>query len=270
MPPENLGSLTTVYGPATWDVYSMLDASLSPAGPDQLFEIAGAHLSPGSVVLDAGCRDAAHLVELVRRFDVTGFGVEPVALHVERALAAVESASMSDRVEIHESMIQSMPIPDASVDFIWCRDVFEQVDDVDGALAHLRRVSKPGGPMILFTTVVTNALNSDERSLLRGHLGNIDQNLDREWLEERFIDNGFSVESVQSVGTEWREFAEERTQPVSNALLRLSRLRRNVDAIVAEHGASIYQHVEANLHWELFQFLGKLEPLIYTLRRPAD
>ncbi len=56
---------------------------------------------------------------------------------------------------------------------------------------------------------------------------------------------------------------------MSTALLRLARLRRRSDKIVAEHGQAIVDHVEANLHWELFQLLGKLEPLIYILRAPS-
>jgi hypothetical protein len=78
--------------------------------------------------------------------------------------------------------------------------------------------------------------------------------------------SGLSTESLRLVGTEWREYVEERTQPVSRALLRLARLRRQRDHIIAEHGQDIVEHVEANLHWELFQFLGKLQPIVYVLR----
>ena len=69
------------YGPTTWDVYARLDISLNPAGPESLFDTAATYVAAGQVVLDAGCRDGAHLIELVRRFDVDGVGVEPVALH---------------------------------------------------------------------------------------------------------------------------------------------------------------------------------------------
>ena len=88
MPPRNLDRLTRVYGPATWDVYARLDVSLDPRGPDWLYELAQPYLRPGAVVLDAGCRDAEHLIRLVELNDVTGVGVEPVEIHVERARAA--------------------------------------------------------------------------------------------------------------------------------------------------------------------------------------
>ncbi len=110
-----------------------------------------------------------------------------------------------------------MPIACDSVDLVWCRDVFEQVDDVDGALNQLTRVTKSGAPIVLFTTVATNRLTSEDRKILRGHLGNTDQNLDRSWLEQRFEHAGLEIDAVRSVGTEWREYAEERTQPVSRA-----------------------------------------------------
>jgi hypothetical protein len=37
--------------------------------------------------------------------------------------------------------------------------------------------------------------------------------------------------------------------------------------VIRSHGEDIYRHVEANLHWELFQFLGKLQPVMCLLRR---
>ncbi|TME35184.1 MAG: hypothetical protein E6I75_12660 [Chloroflexi bacterium] len=65
---------------------------------------------------------------------------------------------------------------------------------------------------------------------------------------------------------EWREYAEERTRPASTALLRLARLRRQRESAVASHDGAIYRHVEANLHWEVFQLLGNLRSIVYLLK----
>ncbi|MDQ6695979.1 MAG: class I SAM-dependent methyltransferase [Actinomycetota bacterium] len=265
MSPHNLERLSRVYGPTTWDVYDRLDGSLDPAGPDSLFDAAATHVIAGQVVLDAGCRDGAHLIELVRRLDVDGVGVEPVAVHVERAEAAVQAAGLADRISIRQGVMNELPYPDAHFDLVWCRDVVEQVDELGRALQEVIRVMKPAAHLLLYTTVATDLLTAEDAELMRRHLGNIDGNLDRAALELAFDRAGFAVESVQVIGTEWREYAEERTQPVSRALLRLARLRRQRDDITAQHGQDIYDHIEANLHWELFQFLGKLEPLVYTL-----
>lgn len=262
--------MTTVYGPTTWNVYAELDESLDPAGPDELLDLAGTYVAEDGLVLDVGCRDGAQLIELARRFGVRGVGVEPVAIHIDRAQTAIDQAGVGERVAVHQLPMHEIPLPDASADLIWCRDVLEQLDDVDGALRELVRVAKPGAPILAYTTVTTDLLTRDERQLLARHLGNIQQNLDREWLETRFDAAGVAVEHIRAIGTEWREHAEERSQPVSTALLRLSRLRRSRDELRARHGDAIIDHVEANLHWELFQFLGKLDPLIYTLRAPGS
>jgi ubiquinone/menaquinone biosynthesis C-methylase UbiE len=266
MPPSNLERLRRVYGPTTWDVYERLDVSLDPAGPDSLLDEAGRYVGSGQVVLDAGCRDGVHLIALVQRFDVEGVGVEPVALHIERAQAAVQAAGLADRITLHEGVLHELPYPDAYFDFVWCRDVLEQVDDLAGALREVVRVMTPDARLLVYTTVATDLLTPEDADMMRRHLGNVDGNLDRIALELSFERSGLLAESVRLIGTEWREYAEERTQPVSRALLRLARLRRQRDDIIANHGQDIYEHIEANLHWEVFQFLGKLEPIVYVLR----
>ena len=205
VPPRNLKRLSRVYGPATWDVYERLDVSLNPAGPDSLFDRAATYVAAGHVVLDAGCRDGAHLMEMVRRFDVAGVGVEPVALHVERAEEAVRAAGLADRITLHHGVMHELPYPDSYFDFVWCRDVLEQVDDLGGALVEVVRVMKPAARLLVYTTVATDLLTADDADLMRRHLGNVDGNLDRAALEAAFARSGYAVESVHVIGTEWRE-----------------------------------------------------------------
>lgn len=255
-----------MYGPTTWDVYERLDVSLSPNGPDWLHELAGQHLRAGDVVLDAGCRDAGHLIRLVRTNQVTGVGVDPVEIHIQRARVAVEAAGLASRITLHHGVIHDVPSDDDSFDFVWCRDVLEQVDDLDGALGELVRVMKPHARFVVYTTFATELLDGRDAAMMRRHLGNVESNLDAGYVEAAFGRAHLEIELTDVVGTEWREYAEERTQPASRALLRLSRLRRQRDDIIGGHGQDVYDHIEANLHWELFQFLGKLEPVVYLLR----
>ena len=80
---KNREQLSRVYSQETWRVYDLLDQSLAPRGPDSLYDLAGEYLEAGCKVLDAGCRDAAHLIRLVGLYDVTGVGVDPVDVHIE-------------------------------------------------------------------------------------------------------------------------------------------------------------------------------------------
>lgn len=267
MPPRNLDRLTRVYGPTTWDVYARLDVSRDPTGPASLFDLAGEYLAAGDVVLDAGCRDGPHLIELVQRFEVVGVGVgvEPVPIDIERAREAIDDAGMADRITLHQGVMHDLDYPAQHFDFLWCRDVLEQVDDLEGALTETVRVMQPQARLLVYSAVTTERMAEQDAEVMRRHLGNVEGNLDRSRLESAFRRAGLTIERERTIGTEWREHAEERTRPVSRALLRLARLRRQQDELVAEHGRDVYEHVEANLHGEVFQFLGKLGPVMYVL-----
>jgi SAM-dependent methyltransferase len=248
-------------------MYELLDESLAPSGPDSLYDLAASYLTAESRLLDAGCRDAAHLIRLIQRCGATGVGVDPVEVHIERARAAVQAAGVADRADVFVGVMQDLPFPDGHFDFVWCRDVVEQVDDLDGAVREASRVLRPGGHMLVYTTFATDRLTAEETELLNRHLGNVPANLVEANVEAAFANAGFAIERKDPIGTEWREFVEERSGTASRALLRLSRLRRQRDALVLRFGQDIYDHVEANLHWEVFQFLGKLLPTVYALRR---
>lgn len=91
----HLRAVSRVYGPETWDVYDLLDRSLDPRGPDLMLALAIERLTPPSVVLDVGCRDASHLIELVRATGASGVGIDPVSRLVEQARRAVASETGS-------------------------------------------------------------------------------------------------------------------------------------------------------------------------------
>jgi hypothetical protein len=94
------------------------------------------------------------------------------------------------------------------------------------------------------------------------------QNLERAWVEEAFEQAGFRVERVEEIATEFREYDEERTQPVSDSLLRLARLRRRREEVIQRFGKDEFDVWEASLHWLAYLLMGKLEPVAYVLRLP--
>lgn len=261
--------LSRVYSDETWQLYALLDQSLSPRGPDSLYDTAREYLNAGESVLDAGCRDAAHLIRLVERFGVTGVGVDPVQLHVARARERVEAANRQGEIELLVGLMQELPFPDKFFDFVWCRDVIEQVEDLEAAIGGVARVLKDGRHMLIYTTFATDRLSTEEATMMRRHLGNVPSNLVERNVESAFANAGLNIVRKEVIGTEWREYTEERTRPASIALLRLSRLRRQREALLGQVGHDVYEHVEANLHWEVFQFLGKLLPTVYILQRDA-
>jgi hypothetical protein len=77
---------------------------------------------------------------------------------------------------------------------------------------------------------------------------------------------GFSIESLDLVGSEWSEAAQE-AETATNYLLQASRLRRSKDQLVAELGEVPYRVMYGNALWSIYQMIGKLESRVYVLRR---
>jgi SAM-dependent methyltransferase len=263
----NRQGLTRSYSDETWRLYAALKESLDPRGLDSLFDVAREYLGPEPRILDAGCRDCAHLIRLVQAHGGSGVGIDPVELHIQRAQEAIAGAGLTDRVTALVGVMHALPYPDEHFDFIWCRDVVEQVDNLPAALRECARVLKRDGHMLVYTVFASDLLSPKEAEMMGRTLADVPENLDEARVERAFADAGFTIERKDVVGTEWREYDEERTQPVSESLLQLSRLRRRRDELIAQFGQDVYDHVEAHLHWFVFILLGKLVPTIYVLGR---
>jgi SAM-dependent methyltransferase len=263
--PNHAERIAYVYGPQDDRLRDSLDQSLDPRGPEMLFEAAESHLRPRSRILDIGCRDAGYLIRLVQAHDCRGVGLDPVDRNVDRARAAVAEAGLDGRIQIARGMIERIEQPDDHFDFIWCRDVLELVEGLERGLAEAARVLHPGGRMLVYTNVATELLEPREAAMICGPLGSLPRNLDEALLEAAFRQGGLTVVRKDVIGTEWREYEEERAQPVSRELLRLARLRRRRAELVEEHGREAYDLAQASLHWKAYQLLGKLQPTMYVL-----
>ena len=254
-----------IYSESFWRLFDELDTSPQPAGPEQLYEIADPYLCAGQHILDVGCRDARHLIELSRRYGLTGVGVDPVPWHVQRAQAAVNDAGLSDQVTIRLGVAEHLVEEPASFDIVWCRDVIEVLPDLTTALAQMRRVLRPRGHLIVFTNLLDGPIDAAETVAVHEPLGNVVANLVEADLEAAFAAASFTILIKHVIGTEWREYLEEREQVVSRELLRLARLRRRRDHVIDRYGHDAYRTAEASLQWGVRQFLGRFVPVIYVL-----
>jgi SAM-dependent methyltransferase len=158
--------------------------------------------------------------------------------------------------------------PDGSVDVVWCRDVLEIIPDLQAGLSEVARVLKPGGSAVIYTVFATPRLEPREAAAVNQPLGSVPQNLEPAWVEQAFKQAGFRVERLEEIGTEFREYEEERTQPVSESLLRLARLRRRREEVIQRFGRDKYNLWEASLHWLAYLLMGKAEPVAHVLRLP--
>jgi SAM-dependent methyltransferase len=96
---------------------------------------------PGQAhILDAGCGSGRNMVELARHGTVTGVELSNTSVHLARERGAGE---------VLEGSVMDMPFDDASFDLTVSLDVIEHLQDDVEALRELRRVTKPGGALLV-------------------------------------------------------------------------------------------------------------------------
>src|ERR1700722_12707333 len=91
-------------------------------------------------ILDAGCGSGRNMVDLAHHGEVTG---------VELSHTSVELARDRGVGEVLSGSVMDMPFDDASFDLSVSLDVIEHLEDDVGALHELRRVTKPGGALLV-------------------------------------------------------------------------------------------------------------------------
>ena len=238
-----------------------LQRSLEPRGIDSLFD-AFAALGPrtGELVVDLGARDARHAIRLVREHGLRAVALDPVPLHCELARKAIAEAELTSEIEVVEAPIESMPFADASVDWIWCRDVLVHVD-VRRGLAECARVLRPGGALVAYVTLPTERLEPRERAELVDAMAI--ESFDRAHVEAAASDAGLLLRSVDELGSEWRErMIEDDLWDPAQDLLQIARLRRG--KYVERYGEHAVAAARGGLLWGIYQLLGKLCPTVYV------
>ena len=122
-------------------------------------------LEPGSVVLDLGCGAGTDLLIAAQMTGPTGrvIGVDMTATMLERARQSATEMGLGN-VELHESLIEALPLDDASVDVVISNGVIDLVPDKDAVFDEIDRVLRPGGRLQLADVIIHHEVSEDARS----------------------------------------------------------------------------------------------------------
>lgn len=97
-------------------------------------------LAPSARILDAGCGSGRTLDDLALRGTVSGLDTEEVGVRAARARG---------HDDVRLGRVEEVPWPGATFDLVTCLDVIEHTPDDRRTLAELRRVTRPGGHLLL-------------------------------------------------------------------------------------------------------------------------
>jgi arsenite methyltransferase len=121
-------------------------------------------IDPGSVVLDLGCGAGTDLLIAAQMTGPAGrvIGVDMTASMLERARVSADEMGLGN-VEVHEALIEALPLDDASVDVVISNGVIDLVPDKDAVLDEIDRVLRPGGRLQVADVIIHNEVSEDAR-----------------------------------------------------------------------------------------------------------
>ena len=121
-------------------------------------------VDPVAVVQDLGCGAGTDLLIAAQMTGPIGrvIGVDMTAGMLERARASADEMGI-DNFELHESLIESLPLDDASVDVVISNGVIDLVPDKDAVFDEIDRVLRPGGRLQVADVIIHTEVSEDAR-----------------------------------------------------------------------------------------------------------
>lgn len=197
------GCCSNTADPITTNLYSDIEAgeipeaallaSLGCGNPTAL-----AQLSEGEVVLDLGSGGGIDVLLSARRVGPTGFAYGLDMTDEMLELAEKNRAdSGAENVKFIKGHIESIPLPDNSVDVIISNCVINLSADKSEVLREALRVLKPGGRLAVSDVVVDGDLPEAVRKDMQLYVGCVAGALERGDYLQKLADAGFQSATIE-------------------------------------------------------------------------
>jgi len=174
---------------------------------------ATAHLRPGEVVVDLGSGGGLDVFLAARMVGPTGraIGIDMTPAMIDRARANATSGGYTN-VEFHQSTIDSIPLPDASVDCVISNCVLNLAPDKPAVFREIARVLKPGGRLAVSDIALKGELPQAIAQSMAAYVGCIAGAIRFEDYRDGLMAAGFEHVEIVESGADLNAYAKVENQ----------------------------------------------------------
>ena len=255
-----------------WDyeaAVELLERSLHPRSSSSIFDtVDSLGVGAEDVVLDIGGRDGRHALLMAERVGCRVVCVDPAPANIEAGIEAIAAHDHGHLVDVRSGAMEQIPAGAGEFNLVFSRDMMNHVADLDGGLAECRRVLVPGGHVVVHAVFATEHMEPGEAERLYAESAVVPERMSSAGFEEAAESTGFTIESLDVIGSEWYEASQENGL-APNYALQISRLRRAKSELIEEIGEFAYRSMYGNALWGNYILIGKLETRLYVLERSS-
>ena len=172
-----------------------------------------ASLKPGETVVDLGCGGGLDVFLAASKVGPTGkaIGIDmtPEMLELARRNAAKGNGGKSiANVEFHQSTIDKLPLPDASVDCVISNCVINLAPDKPAVFREIARVLKPGGRLAVSDIALKKTLPPEVGNDIMAYIGCIAGAILIKQYHDQLTEAGFAHVEIIDTGKDLNAYAE--------------------------------------------------------------
>jgi ubiquinone/menaquinone biosynthesis C-methylase UbiE len=215
-------------------------------------------IGSGRTLLELGCGKGREACTLAKQLGCRVIGVDALQNTLNLARERISSEGLEGQVALVCGSMEALPLPDASVDFVWCRDTLNHTADLARTLAECARVLRPAGRMLNYSALKTAWLEPGEERRVTRPLGINPATLLGTQVAEAFQAAGLRI--LEQATTDQRDsrYHEEIDPNGGRDVMRLARMLHARERITALLGAEDYERLVAYYLWNSYLLIGKL------------